>query len=420
MKLREIRVDGYKNLINCRLELGDFNVLVGPNNSGKSNLLEAIQMLSGVCFGGDETRNYVLRGMTPPGRSSSSICHLEKYKNRALAIGVTFETRIKNKTWRFSYDVRIKCDNSEKRSGHFLSETLTAKPIGKRGQATAYISREGTNLEVLTKSQPIAKKSHPIAKDYPALQAIRSLYPEFKGLPPEFERFYWPILWAGTTRIFGVSPKTLREDMDSEKSITGFLASSFDLLFIADEIKKEGTYYELFKDSLCDILDLQEVFFRAEDIPVSTRKDKIKEKSKRMRALAIKRAGDISSELEEFSDGTLAVVAILEALLSKDVRGPILCLEELENFLHPAAIAKLLRFLQDNAHRWPVLITTHSPYLLNSVNPSDVNVAVSDKAGGWHFEKIRDRKALDTVLKSKFMNFGDFLVSNYEDFLGVK
>ena len=45
MKLKEIRVDGYKNLINCRIPLGDFNVLVGPNNSGKTNLLETISIV---------------------------------------------------------------------------------------------------------------------------------------------------------------------------------------------------------------------------------------------------------------------------------------------------------------------------------------------------------------------------------------
>ena len=46
MKLKQIRVDGYKNLIDCEVNLSDFNVLVGPNNSGKSNAIDALRLLT--------------------------------------------------------------------------------------------------------------------------------------------------------------------------------------------------------------------------------------------------------------------------------------------------------------------------------------------------------------------------------------
>lgn len=63
MKLKQIRVDGYKNLINCVVDLGDFNVLVGANNSGKSNLLEALHVLGLLSFGGPQERKLILNGM---------------------------------------------------------------------------------------------------------------------------------------------------------------------------------------------------------------------------------------------------------------------------------------------------------------------------------------------------------------------
>ncbi|MGO9147350.1 MAG: AAA family ATPase, partial [Desulfomonilia bacterium] len=34
-----IGIDGYKNLIDCDIDLHNLNVIVGPNNSGKSNFL---------------------------------------------------------------------------------------------------------------------------------------------------------------------------------------------------------------------------------------------------------------------------------------------------------------------------------------------------------------------------------------------
>ena len=97
-----------------------------------------------------------------------------------------------------------------------------------------------------------------------------------------------------------------------------------------------------------------------------------------------------------------------------------MCIEEPENCLHPAALEKLLRFLQDNAHRWPVLLTTHSPYLVNGVKPEDLIVSSIDETGAARFRRGFDRKAVSRLLKSGYMSFGDLLVTNFEEVLGGK
>jgi len=130
----------------------------------------------------------------------------------------------------------------------------------------------------------------------------------------------------------------------------------------------------------------------------------------------VTRPRDIPSLIEEYSDGTLLVAAILAALLYKKRSGPILCLEELETCLHPAALEKLLRFLQDHSDKWPVLITTHSPYLLNGVRPEDVNVAVVDETGATHFEKVESSRQLREYLNKNLMSFGELLSSDFEGF----
>jgi len=419
MKLKQIRVDGYKNLINCELNLGDFNVLVGPNNSGKSNLLEAIQMFFPVCFGNKELRDTIFKGRTPPPRLGSSVCHLTKHSLKPMTIGIAFEVAGARKAWTVDYEVTIQCGEDKKNVG-FVKELLTAKEVrkpGKKGAPNTYISRQEKELRVREDKRTGLRK-HLIAKDNSSLLAMESLYPDFEGLPAEYEAFVEAIGRTSGTKIFAISPKGMRDAIHSEKPMDGIQVSSFDLLLAADEMKKEGKHYDLFKEILEEILDLENVFFSAEDMPTLSVKDKGREKSKRMRLFALKRKGDKHSLVDEYSDGTLAVISILEALLSVDGRGPILCLEELENCLHPAAIEKLLRFLQDHAEEWPVLITTHSPYLLNGIKPEDVNVAVIDKTGAVHFEKVRDTKTLRDYLKSDFMSLGDLLPSNFEDVLG--
>ncbi len=43
--IRWLRIQGFKSLCDVKLEMGQVNVLVGANGSGKTNLLEAIGLL---------------------------------------------------------------------------------------------------------------------------------------------------------------------------------------------------------------------------------------------------------------------------------------------------------------------------------------------------------------------------------------
>jgi len=410
MKLKQIRIDGYKNIIGCVVNLGDFNVIVGPNNSGKSNLLEAIRLLFFFCFGGESTRNMVFRGY-PLRYYGTSICHLNEYENKHLSIGISFETTYNKKLWVVDYDMSVHLSWDGK-DAEFLTEVLQAKEPSKTGRAKKYISRKANKFKV------IGKKERNIAKDNSSLLAIKSIYPNFEDLPPEFSSFYDGVECTAITDVFAISPNGLREAMGEEKEMDGLKISSFDLLLAIDEIYENKKKYKIFKETICYILDLEDFTFKYQDIPVPSKKGKQGKKEKRTRYCLLKKTGDNPAHIEEYSDGTLLVAAILSAFFSKRFIGPILCLEELENCLHPSALEKLLRFLQEHAENQPILITTHSPYILNCVNPEDVNVAVVDDTGAVSFKEVRNTKQLRDYLKSGFMSFGDLLSSNFDDVLG--
>jgi predicted ATPase len=412
-KLKQIRVDCYKNLINCVLDLGDFNILVGPNNSGKTNLLESIQIVWAICFGDDRLRERAFRGITPPWRWTSSICHLKDCEEKPLTIGVGFDETVEGKLWAVDYEVKVqRAWSKEQKDMGFVSEVLTAKQPSVTGPAKRYISRLEKEFEVLG-------KKHPIAKGNSSLLAAGSIYPDFQDLPLELKAFVETIRTIGSAPIFALSPESLRDNMGSEKDMSHLLVSSFDLLSTLEHVQSEGNNFEIFKENLCDILDLDDARFMTKDVPVPDESAQTKKKLKRMRFLFIKRRGGDYYSVDEYSDGTFTVASILAALLSEKTIGPIMYIEELENYLHPAALEKLMRFLQDNAGERPVLITTHSPYLLNCVqNPEDVRVAVVDENGATHFEKVHNTKQLRDYLKSGFMRFGDMLPSNFEDVLG--
>ena len=411
MKMKEIRADGYKNLIDARVPLGDFNVLVGPNNSGKTNLLEVFELLWMTSFGSEDVRGPVFEGCGLR-KLGSSVPHLVAYRERPLRIGVGFEVPAEGKTWRVDYDAVVQRSREEKHPGRFSTETLRAKEPSRTGPPRQYFARRDDVLKVLG-------KRHRIEGRTPSLEAIKTLYPESQGLPPEFPAFTEGVLTASLTSVISLSPGRLRDRCGDQDSSASVLSPSFDVVEAISEIHEDEEDFRLFRETACDVLDLEDLLFKGVDRPFPAQTSEAKDAGQ-IKFCFLKSKGKPPATLWEYSDGTILVIAILAVLFRVHPAFPLVCIEEPENCLHPAALEKLLRFLQDNAHRWPVLLTTHSPYLVNGVKPEDVIVSSIDETGAARFRRGLDRKAVARLLKSGYMSFGDLLVTNFEEVLGGK
>lgn len=76
---------------------------------------------------------------------------------------------------------------------------------------------------------------------------------------------------------------------------------------------------------------------------------------------------------DQESDGTLRVAGIITALL-QEPPVPMIGVEEPELTVHPGAIPLLFDYLTQARRRSQVVVTTHSPVLLDLVTPEDVRV----------------------------------------------
>jgi predicted ATPase len=63
--IRSISVRYFKSIEAAKIELGNLNVFVGANGSGKSNLLEAIGVLSAAADGKVNDQTLLQRGVRP-------------------------------------------------------------------------------------------------------------------------------------------------------------------------------------------------------------------------------------------------------------------------------------------------------------------------------------------------------------------
>lgn len=87
-------------------------------------------------------------------------------------------------------------------------------------------------------------------------------------------------------------------------------------------------------------------------------------------------AGAKGVPADQVSEGTLLTVGLMAALYGPD-RPRLVLIDDLDRGLHPKAQEQLVQLLRGVLAAVPdlqVAATTHSPYLLNSVQPDEVRV----------------------------------------------
>ena len=115
------------------------------------------------------------------------------------------------------------------------------------------------------------------------------------------------------------------------------------------------------------------------------------------------------------SDGTLRALGILVALFQgnqkTEERVTLVGIEEPEIALHPGAVGALLDALRDAAHRTQVIVTTHSPDLLEDKHLDvDSILAVAADDGDTVIAPVDD--ASRSVVQDRLFTVGELLRSN--------
>ena len=105
------------------------------------------------------------------------------------------------------------------------------------------------------------------------------------------------------------------------------------------------------------------------------------------------------------SDGTLRVAGIVTALL-QEPPVPVLAIEEPELTVHPGAIPLLYDYLKQASRRSQVLVTTHSPELLDQMEAEDVRVVV--RGPKWD-DRVLHGGSQRAAVREGLLTLGDVL-----------
>ncbi|MCL7401747.1 MAG: AAA family ATPase [Thaumarchaeota archaeon] len=319
-------VENFLSLRNVDIELKKTNIFIGPNTSGKSNIAKVFQLIA---------RN-----------ARDGIPVLEGYKefkdisfsfNPAAKINITLEVSIKGVKWRYILEL-----SKEKYSEHiYRADELVMRHDGDLG--TIYIHAKGHTAIGSTGQVSAAYYGRNIYK------SILTSLP----LDIEAEGQYLAFCLKNIS-AHSFSPTFLRlENPVNEKPLLKYHGENLAryLLYLYTERRKDFRRIEE---------TLQRMVPEVEEITPHIEGTNV-EIWIRVKGL------DEPLKPHNISDGTLRILAMISALHGGF---SLVVLEEPENCIHPYLLETLMDLVRNSPSQ--VVITTHSPYLLDHAKPEEV------------------------------------------------
>jgi len=413
IRLESITVNGYKNVVVQNLSLENFNVFVGPNNSGKTNFFEIISFINFIINGPIDSveesfsQKYFASGFSLIKPDS------DRNDKGLIEFLLTFTESEVNQIYNYFLSLKwlVMAEESyPDLTYQIVEESLNFKKKQTTGKATSIFHRKESVVSYgvqLSKTSAINKLPYHVS-----VLRVLKIIPEKSGNNTFYRNAIDSLNQILKSPTFFFSNFELLKTGDPKRTEKyGFRTISFDL---ENEIVSiMGTpKCDLLKDALNLILKISEIDFYKFPKSIDTSKDAKKETTEYEYYVFFRHFNKIKG-IEEFSDGSIMIIALLTKILTS--KSSILFIEEPENSLHPQALIDLISFIRGFEDEKQFFINTHSIALINKINPEDVIIAECNKKGISEFTRVTDIKEMRKKLKQSFLSFSDELFFNPVD-----
>lgn len=372
--LKRLRIKNFKLLRNVELDLeGEApTVLIGPNASGKSTVIEVLDFLGRCATDGLESALIAHGGITAI-RTAGSKDPLEIYSNWE------FQTLGIENTRDFQWELRIAATPNGLFS--IISETL------RNGDMDLLVTLEDGTRLVIDESEPNNKAS-PIRNSH-ELGFIAFVDPEHYGGIYVFRNILRKIRTLGTV---ATSPSWACASAEGVSARNAMIIST--QTFVGREgIGLATALYNLQTDHH-DIWSKLVRAFQAEFPSVRRIIFPPDPGGSRISfAIEDERFSDRKIYASEMSDGMIVYLCLLSLILHPDQRA-VLALDEPDAHLHPSAVRRLMALAHEPAQR-RLVIVTHSNALLDELQDPAASVRIVETTrDGARIRKL-DPEALE-------------------------
>ena len=340
--VERVRLKNFKSIAGCDLRLGSLTFLVGPNGAGKSNFVDALRFVS------DGLRNSLDHAM----RDRGGIAEVRRRSGgHPTNFGIRLDLNLPySGTAQYAFVVGARPE------GTFDIQREICRIRAPEGSAYYDVNRG----EVSSASIP----NPPVASD------DRLYLVNASGLP-QFRKLYDALATMG---FYNPSPKDIRTLQPPQDSRLLDAAGRNIASVIAALARSAPERLNRIEEFLHQVVPSVHGVERKVLGPMET----------------LQFRQDVSGAKHPWhfyaasmSDGTLRALAVLTALYQANGNGgiPLVAIEEPETALHPAAASILRDALRESSRETQVLVTSHSPDLLDDSGISEANLlaVVSEK-----------------------------------------
>jgi predicted ATPase len=376
MLLKSLKVENYRSLRNIEFRPGNLTVVVGANGAGKSNLASAIDFLSQAYESGLEYavmakggfENIAFRSIR---RTKSAIKFSSEFALPRLVLPMARGRPVAHPGL-LKHSFAIKTAKEGIGADYKVVEETIELYRGAPGQALSECDHFPLLFSVTRKADVLTFELTEDGKSIESLpEYLDFLSRRYSKDLSNIQLAWRELTWLSNTRLNGMavhqlSPNTARAPGPPSPDPT-LTAYGQNLAALVDWLKKHHPKkWVRVEDSMKQIvpgLVAIEVVFSMNNLLTLTFKEE--------------HAGKAWTA-QDVSDGTIQTLAIL--CVMADPRTQLLLLEEPENSVHPWIVRQLAHEFKRYARTTQVVLTTHSPLILNMVEAEDVWVCY--KKGG--------------------------------------
>ncbi len=330
--LEKVHIKNFLSLRDVELPLKPLTVLVGPNASGKSNILNALSLLNRMMIDEELPPVKFIRDSLWAGEANQ----------------ITFQLQAKVKEVPTLYELKLKAEADSP----VVAEELSVNSVNvisiQRGKGEVQ-DEDGEN-KTPYKSNKLALRSAGDYGDKPITSVLTGFIKdwEFYDFQPNLIRKYLEVL------PFFIVEKILSEELCESPKLNDDGSTLSALLSYWHENTPER--FQSISDSLAASTNL-----RIDQRSINgDNKPCLLEGYKQ------------PIPLGKASDGILRLVAYY-ILLNEPELPPFIAIEEPERNLHPGALTDITNVLEQISEHSQVIITTHSSQLLDAFNPENLS-----------------------------------------------